>query len=152
MTIYSFLKYKFIYFHWRLITIFYWFCHTSTWICHRYIHVPHFEPLSLLPPHTIPLGCLSALAPSIQYHASNLSWWLISYMTLYMFQCHSPKSSHPCPLPQSPKNCSIHLCLFCSLAYRVTVTIFLNSSHLDSLSFFILIYKIMCSIFMVKIM
>ena len=44
-----------------------------------------------------------------------------------MFQCHSPKSSHPRPLPQSPKDCSIHLCLFCCLAYRVIVTIFLNS-------------------------
>jgi len=29
-----------------------------------------------------------------------------------MFQCHSPISSHPRPLPQSPKDCSIHLCLF----------------------------------------
>ena len=28
---------------------------------------------------------------------------------LDMFQCHSPKSSHPCPLPQSPKEYSIHL-------------------------------------------
>jgi len=26
-----------------------------------------------------------------------------------MFQCHSPKSSHPLPLPQSPKDCSINL-------------------------------------------
>ena len=30
-----------------------------------------------------------------------------------MFQCPSPKSSHPLPLPQSPKDCSIHQCLFC---------------------------------------
>ena len=29
-----------------------------------------------------------------------------------VFQYHSPKSSHPRPLPQSPKDCSIHLCLF----------------------------------------
>jgi len=36
-------------------------------------------------------------------------------MILYMFQCHSPKSSHPLPLPQSPKDCSIHQCLFCCL-------------------------------------
>ena len=43
-----------------------------------------------------------------------------------MFQCHSPKSSHPRPLPQSPKDCSIYLCLFCCLAYRVIVTIFLS--------------------------
>ena len=63
---------------------------------------------TLLPPHTIPLGRPSALAPSIQYHASNLDWQLISYMIFYMFQCHSLKSSHPLPLPQSPKDCSIH--------------------------------------------
>ena len=82
-------------------TILYWFCHTSTWICHRYTRVPHPEPSSLLPPHTIPLGRPSALAPSIQYRALNLDWQLVSYI-LYMFQCHSPKSSHPLPLPQSP--------------------------------------------------
>ena len=46
------------------------------------------------------------------------------------FQCHSPKSSHPLPLPQSPKDCSIHLCLFCYLTYRVIVTIFLNSIYM----------------------
>ena len=107
-------------------TIFYWFRHTSTCICHKYTRVPHPEPLSLLPPHTIPLGHLSAPAPSIHYHALNLDWWLIPYMIIYMLQCHSPKSSHPRPLPQSPKDCPIHLCLFCCLAYRVIITIFLN--------------------------
>ena len=40
--------------------------------------VPHPEPSSLLPPHTIPLGRSSALAPSIQYRASNLDWQLDS--------------------------------------------------------------------------
>ena len=48
---------------------------------------------TLLPPHTIPLGHPSALAPSIQYRASNLDWQLVSYMIFYMFQCHSPKFS-----------------------------------------------------------
>ena len=99
-------------------TILYWFCHTSTWIRHWYARVPHPEPPSHLPPRTIPLGRLSAPAPSILYPASNLDWWFISYMILYMFQCHSPISSHPRPLPQSPKDCSIHLCLFCCLTYR----------------------------------
>ena len=51
-------------------TILYWFCHISTWIRHRYTRVPHPEPSSLLPPHTIPLGHPSALAPSIQYHST----------------------------------------------------------------------------------
>ena len=34
------------------------------------------------------------------------------------------------PLPQSPKDCSVHLCLFCCLSYRVIVTIFLNSIYM----------------------
>ena len=84
--------------------ILYWFCHISTWIHRRYTHVPHPEPSSLIPPHTVPLGRPSAPAPSIQYRESNLDWQLISYMILYMFQCHSPKSSHPLPLPQSPND------------------------------------------------
>ena len=129
------------FFYFLNFTILYWFCHTSTCVHHRYTRVPHPEHPSLLPPHTIPLGRPSAPAPSIQYRASNLDWRLISYMILYMFQCHSPKSSHP--LPQSPKDCSIHQCLFCCLAYRVIVTIFLNSINMHQytvLVFFFLAY------------
>ena len=76
------------------------------------IHVfPILNPPPRPPPLTIPLGRPSAPAPSIQYRVSNLDWRLVSYMILYMFQYHSPKSSHPLPLPQSPKDCSIHQCL-----------------------------------------
>ena len=88
---FSFFKYKFIYFNWRLIkyfTILYWFCHTSAWICHRCTCVPHPEPPSHLPPHTIPLGHPSAPALSILYYALNLDWPFVSHMILYMFQCH----------------------------------------------------------------
>ena len=104
-------------------TILYWFCHISKWIRRRYTCVPHPEPSSLLPPHTLPLGRPSAPAPSIQYRASNLDWWLVSYMMLYIFQCHSPKSSHPLPLPQSPKDCSIHhSILYLTKSFRSPVT------------------------------
>ena len=41
---------------------------------------------TLLPPHTIPLGHPSALAPSIQYRASNLDWQLVSYILLFQGQ------------------------------------------------------------------
>ena len=85
---------------------------------------------TLLPPHTIPLGHPSAPAPSIHYGVSNLDWGLTSYMIVYMFQCHSPKSSRPLHLPQSPKDWSIHQCLFCCLVYRVIITIFLNSIYM----------------------
>ena len=127
-----FLNFKFIYFNWRLITLQY--CtgfaihqHESTMGAHVF---PILNPPSHLPPHAIPLGHPSAPAPSILYPASNLEWQFISYMILYMFQCHSPKSSHPLPLPQSPKDCSIHQYLFCCLVYRVIVTIFLNSIYI----------------------
>ena len=87
--IYLFKNFLFIYFLNCILfnfTILYWFCHISKWICHRYTCVPHAEPFFLLPPHTIPLGSPSAPAPSIQYLASNLDWWLVSYMILYIFQ------------------------------------------------------------------
>ena len=50
-----------------------------------------------------------------------------------MFQCYSLETSHPRLLPQSPKVCSIHLCLFFCFAYRVIVTIFLNYCKVISL-------------------
>ena len=123
---------KFIYFKWRLIILQYCseFCHTLTWIKHGCTCVPHHEPPSHLPPHLIPQGHPSAPALSTLSHASNLDWGSVSHMIIYMFQCYSLKSSHPRPLPQSPKICSWHLCLFCCLAYRVIVTLFLNSIYM----------------------
>ena len=84
-------------------TILYWFCHILTWIHHGCTCVPHPEPPSHLPPHPIPLGHPSAPAPSTPYHTSHLDWWFITHMIIYMFQCHSPKSSHPRPLPESKR-------------------------------------------------
>ena len=84
-------------------TILYWFCYISKWIRHRYTRAPHPEPSSLLPPHTLPLGRPSAPAPSIQYGASNLDWRLVSYMILYIFQCHSPQIIPPSPSPTESK-------------------------------------------------
>ena len=110
------------------VTILYWFRHTLTWICHRCTCVPRPEPPSHLPPHTIPLGHPSAPAPSILYHASNLDWRFISHI-IYMFQCHSPKSSH-LSLSHRVQKTVLYMCLFCCLAYRVIVTIFLNSIYM----------------------
>ena len=99
-------------------TILYWFCHTLTWICHGCTWVPKHDPPSHLSPHIISLDHPRAPAPSILYPASNIDWQFVSYMIVYMFQCHSPKSSHPLPLPQSPKVRSTHLCLFGCLAKK----------------------------------
>ena len=145
----------YFYFHFFLIfiftllcfTILYWFCHTLTWISHRCTWVPHPEPPSHLPPHIISVDHPHAPAPSILYPVSNTDWRFVSYMIVYMFQCRSPKSAHPLPLPrplpQSPNVRSKHLCLFCCLTYRVIITIFLNSVYMCQhtvLVFFFLAY------------
>ena len=46
--------------------------------------------LWVIPVHHHPVSCI------------DLDWWLVSYMILYMFQCHSPKSS-PSPSPTESK-------------------------------------------------
>ena len=119
-------------FNCRLITLQYCsgFCHTLTWISHGCTCVPHPVPPSHLLPHPIPQGHPSAPALSTLSHVSNLDWRSISHMIIYMFQCYSLKSSHPCLLPQSPKDCSLYLCFFCCLTYRVIITIFLNSIYM----------------------
>ena len=87
----------------------------------RVYKCPPSESPSHLPPHPTPLGCPSALALRALFHALNLDSSSISHMVIYMFQCYFLKSSHPHLLPQSLKVCSLHLCLFCCLAYRVIV-------------------------------
>ena len=128
--LFFFLIFKIFIFTLFCFTILYWFCHTLTWISHGYTWVPNPEPHSHLPPHIVSLDQPCAPAPSILYPVLNIDWRFVSYMIVYMFQCQSPKSSHPLPLPQSPKVRSIHLCLFCYLAYRVIITIFLNSIYM----------------------
>ena len=78
-----------------------------------YMHPTHPEPLSHLPPCPIALGFSRALNLGVLLHASNLYWSSILYTVIYMFQCYSLKSSHPCLFPLSPKVCSLPPCLLC---------------------------------------
>ena len=131
--------FKFIYFNWRLITLQYCsvFCHTLTWISHECTCVPHPESPSHLPPRPISQGHPNTPALSALSHASNVDWRSISHILIYIYiyiyiyivQCYSLKSSHPRLLPQSLKVSSLHLCLFCCLAYRGIIIIFLNSIY-----------------------
>ena len=118
-----------IFISWRLITLQYCsgFCHTLTGISHGFTCVPHPGPP--LPPSSPshPSGSSQCTSPKHLSHASSLDWRSVSHLIIYMLQCCSLRSSHPHLLPQSPKVCSIHLCLFFCLAYKVIITIFLNS-------------------------
>ena len=85
------------------------------------------------PPSSLPIPSPWVVPVHQRQASSTVHWTWTSnsfHMILYMFQCHSPKSSHPLPFPQSPKDCSIHQCLFCCLVYRVIVIIFLNSIYM----------------------
>ena len=97
---------------------------------------PHPLPASHLPPHLFPQGHPSAPALSTLSHVWNLDRRSVSHMIIYMFQCYSLRSSHSLPLSQSPKVCSLHLCLFCCLTYRVIcLRNFLKRTLLGSLNF-----------------
>ena len=78
-----------------------------------------------LPPYS------SGLSQSMDFEcpASCIKLALVIWlcMVMYMFQCCSLKSSHPCLLPLSPKVCVLHLCLLCCPACRIVITIFLKS-------------------------
>ena len=89
-----------------------------------YMCSPSRSPL-LPPSPSHPSGSSQCTSPEHPSHASNLGWWSVSPLIVYLFQCCSLRTSHPCLLPQSPKVCSVHMCLFSCFAYWVIITIFL---------------------------
>ena len=121
----------FFFFNWRLVTVQYCsgFYHTLTWISNVCTCVPSWTPFPP-PSPSHPSGSSQCTSPEHPVHASNLDWQSVSHMIIHMFQCYSLKSSSPCLFPQSPKDCSIHMCLFCCLICKVIITIFLNSIYM----------------------
>ena len=77
----------------------------------NYMYSPSRSPL---PPPSLPdsSGSSQCISPEHLSHASNLGWWSVSPLIIYMFRHCSLETSHPPLLPQSPKVCSVHLCLF----------------------------------------
>ena len=93
-----------------------------------YMWSPFWTPFPPpFPPHPSGLSQSNGFA---LLHVFNLHWSSILHMIICMFKCYSLKSSHPHLLPHSPKVCFSHLFLFCYIAYRVIVTIFLKSIHM----------------------
>ena len=117
--------YLFFYF-----TILYWFCHTSTCIRHGCTRVPHPEPLLPPPSPYHPSGSSQCTSPKLP--VSCIEPGLAIHFLYDIIHVLLPFSQiiPLLPLPQSPKDCSIHLCLFWCCVYRVIITIFLNSTYM----------------------
>ena len=93
----------------------------------------HVIPILNPPPTSLPWPSLWVI-PVHQPQASCIlhrTWTGDSFLIWYYTCFNAILPNHPSfPLPRSPKNCSIYLCLFCCLPYRVIVTIFLNSIYM----------------------
>ena len=89
---------------------------------------------SWIPPPTSLLIPSLWVIPVHQPQASCIlhqTWTGDSFLMWYYTCLNAILPNHPpLPLPQSPKDCSTHLWLFCCLTYRVVVTIFLNSIYM----------------------
>ena len=95
--------------------------------------IVHEFPTLSPPPTTLPISSLWVIPVHQPKHpVSCIELGLVIHFIYDIIHVSIPfsKSSHPLPLQQSPKVCSIYLCLFCCLTYRVIVTIFLNSIYM----------------------
>ena len=109
--------------------IFYWLYHTlaeSTTGVHVF-PILNPPPTSLLISSLWVIPVYQPQASCIMHETCTGDSFHIWYYTCF----NAILPNHP-PPPQSPKDCSIHLCLFCCLTqgYRVIVTIFLNSIYM----------------------
>ena len=120
---------KFIYFNWRLITLQY--CIGFAIDQHESatgVHVTHPEPPSFPVPSLWVVSVYQPQASSIVHQTWTGDLFHIWYYTC--FNAILPNHPTLSLSPQSPKDYFIYLCLFCCLAYRVFVTIFLNSMYM----------------------
>ena len=116
-----------------------------------YIHM-NLQQVFMCSPSCTPLPHLSLYHPSgssqctsPKHPVSCIEPGLAIHFTYDNIHVSMPFSQTipPRPLPQSSNDCSIHLCLFCCLAYRIIITIFLNSIYMHYytvLVFFFLAY------------
>ena len=91
--------------NWKMSALQYYVgsCHTSTWISHRYTHVPFLLNLPSTSHPVHPSSLSQSTSLSSLHQTVNSHWLSILQMGLYMFQCCSSNSSHPLLPPLCPK-------------------------------------------------
>ena len=92
----------------------------------------HVFPILNSPPTSSPIPSLWIIPVHQPQASCILHWtWTGDSFLIWYYACFNAiLPNHPPAPPQSPKYCSIHLCLSCYLAHRVVVTIFLNSIYM----------------------
>ena len=120
----------YIFLNWRLITLQY--CIDFAIHQHESAMGVYVFPLLNPPPTSFPIPFLWVI-PVHQPQASCIlhRTWTGNSFPIWYCTCFNDILPNHSSLPQqSPKDCSIHLCLFCCLVYRVIITIFLNSIYM----------------------
>ena len=120
-------------------TILWWFCHTLTWISHGCTCVPILTPLP--PPSPSHPSGLSQCT-GFECPVSCIKLGLVIYFTYgsMHFSMLFSQIILPSPSPTESKLCSLYLCLFCFLTYKVIITIFLNYIYIYALIYCIGIF------------
>ena len=99
------------------------------------MHLPRVytcSPSWTPPPTSLPIPFLWVIPVHQPLGSCILHWtWTGDSFLIWYYTCFNAiLSNHPpLPLPQSPKDCSIHLCLFCCLAYTARGWVDLGEWH-----------------------
>ena len=125
---YVLIKFLFIYLFFYF-TVLYWFCHTSTCIHHGCTCVPHPEPPIPPPSPYHPSGSSQCTSPKLPVSCIKPVLVIRFLQDIIRFNAILPNHP-PLPLPQSPKDCSIHLCLFCLFENYTMTFPFMKSNNL----------------------
>ena len=97
-------------------TILYWFCHTSTWICHGCTRAPHPEPSPLLIPSLWVIPVHQPQASCILHR----TWTGDSFHIWYYTCVNAILPNHPTlALSHRVQKTVLYICLFWCLTYRV---------------------------------
>ena len=108
--------------------------------------VPKHEPPSHLPSHNISLGHHCAPAPSMLYPALDIDWRFDSFMIVYMFQCHSPKSGKHFLISKWLPFFGLFLSVFLVYFIIINFVFIKNISYKHSVEYFLwasMIYQIL---------